>query len=566
MGRRSSATSPQKSNRSRFPRRHLSEDLDVRKVLKTAAAWEAVGRPPLLDLRSGRTSSLDPEVEAKLRDAATLLNAYAEEEAIHASRVPFRTASLWPAPAAAPAAAPPRPAAPVAQSLTLVAPPPRLLLQTRVPRLPGEGAVVARALDCGAAAIASPPSHAATSEAAEPAAARSRARESASPRSRGGGGVLDRAVDAMRAQQQARFDLASMVRESAGQRVARTESLLAAAPLSSSSRLIELEAAISEAREIVANGERQLDAIRELQEARLRSSMKRTAVEGDTANGAAPSSEGALSARIRSVRTAAEEEMVRSRREAEREAAERRRAIDEHLATALAESVAERAVAVERAAVLERAASLERSLLASRPASRAMARQLYLRQPTCASTQWQRLRSVSAHSGARHAAAAEGAARPRTNGRVAREADRTSRSAAERLRRLMEPLGSNVRGGSGVSEAAEATAARPAAARRKTILPASAAEMNEAKTRWAVRLDLEELHQRTDGDSECAICLGDMEAKEELVCLPCSNEKAKSHIFHSDCLARWLLTSAVCPTCRRGVRPMLTRARECAHR
>ena len=31
----------------------------------------------------------------------------------------------------------------------------------------------------------------------------------------------------------------------------------------------------------------------------------------------------------------------------------------------------------------------------------------------------------------------------------------------------------------------------------------------------------------------------------------------KAHLFHAECLSRWLLTSAACPTCRRGVRPML---------
>ena len=80
-----------------------------------------------------------------------------------------------------------------------------------------------------------------------------------------------------------------------------------------------------------------------------------------------------------------------------------------------------------------------------------------------------------------------------------------------------------------------------------------------------VRLDADALQQQTDGDIECIICLSDMEPSDQLVCLPCSSEKAKSHLFHADCLARWLLTSAACPTCRRPVRSMLTKARACAH-
>ena len=103
-----------------------------------------------------------------------------------------------------------------------------------------------------------------------------------------------------------------------------------------------------------------------------------------------------------------------------------------------------------------------------------------------------------------------------------------------------------------------------------TVAPASAAEMAEARTRFAVRLDAEDLQRETDGDIECIICLGEMEADEPLVCLPCNGKEegeesaAKSHVFHADCLARWLLTSAQCPTCRRKVRPMLAKARGAA--
>ena len=85
--------------------------------------------------------------------------------------------------------------------------------------------------------------------------------------------------------------------------------------------------------------------------------------------------------------------------------------------------------------------------------------------------------------------------------------------------------------------------------------------MYEATTRWAVCYDcVDDLNACTDGELECIICLSDMEVKEELVKLPCSEaEGAKAHIFHSECLKRWLLCSAACPTCRRGVRPMLKR-------
>ena len=85
--------------------------------------------------------------------------------------------------------------------------------------------------------------------------------------------------------------------------------------------------------------------------------------------------------------------------------------------------------------------------------------------------------------------------------------------------------------------------------------------MQEASRRWAVCYAAEEeLSAATDGDVECIICLGDMEEGEQLVRLPCS-EAAKAHVFHAGCLQRWLLCSAACPTCRRGVRPMLKAAR-----
>ena len=94
------------------------------------------------------------------------------------------------------------------------------------------------------------------------------------------------------------------------------------------------------------------------------------------------------------------------------------------------------------------------------------------------------------------------------------------------------------------------------------MLPASAAELQEATSRWAVCYECEEeLHEEVAGDVECIICLSDLEIGEPLVRLPCS-EAAKAHIFHAECLTRWLLCSAACPTCRRGVRPMLRKPKQ----
>ena len=95
------------------------EGIDVRRVLKRAAAWEA---PPLFN---GRRTNDDATtrasgnrtgraVERKLADAAAVLSAYAAAEAEGASLLPIRTKSLWgqqdaPAPPSRPFASPPQP-------------------------------------------------------------------------------------------------------------------------------------------------------------------------------------------------------------------------------------------------------------------------------------------------------------------------------------------------------------------------------------------------------------------------------------------------------------------------
>ena len=72
------------------------------------------------------------------------------------------------------------------------------------------------------------------------------------------------------------------------------------------------------------------------------------------------------------------------------------------------------------------------------------------------------------------------------------------------------------------------------------------------------------LAQADNEDAECVVCMGELEPTDALVRLPCNraSKGAKAHVFHEQCLARWLLQSAACPICRRGVRPMLARPRE----
>lgn len=53
-----------------------------------------------------------------------------------------------------------------------------------------------------------------------------------------------------------------------------------------------------------------------------------------------------------------------------------------------------------------------------------------------------------------------------------------------------------------------------------------------------------------DQQTECAVCLSEFEEDEEIRKLKCK------HIFHKDCLDRWLQhCSATCPLCRNKVLP-----------
>jgi hypothetical protein len=43
----------------------------------------------------------------------------------------------------------------------------------------------------------------------------------------------------------------------------------------------------------------------------------------------------------------------------------------------------------------------------------------------------------------------------------------------------------------------------------------------------------------------CAICLDTFEHQSKVVALPC-----KAHIFHPECIEKWIKNNAVCPECR----------------
>ncbi|KAI9108412.1 hypothetical protein K1719_020603 [Acacia pycnantha] len=52
----------------------------------------------------------------------------------------------------------------------------------------------------------------------------------------------------------------------------------------------------------------------------------------------------------------------------------------------------------------------------------------------------------------------------------------------------------------------------------------------------------EELKAR---DSQCCVCLGEFEIKEEVLQIP-----QCKHVFHRDCIYHWLYSHSTCPLCR----------------
>ncbi|XP_028060898.1 probable E3 ubiquitin-protein ligase RHA4A isoform X1 [Camellia sinensis] len=51
-------------------------------------------------------------------------------------------------------------------------------------------------------------------------------------------------------------------------------------------------------------------------------------------------------------------------------------------------------------------------------------------------------------------------------------------------------------------------------------------------------------------DSQCCVCLGEFEMKEELNQVP-----SCKHVFHVDCISHWLHSNSTCPLCRSSINP-----------
>ena len=50
-------------------------------------------------------------------------------------------------------------------------------------------------------------------------------------------------------------------------------------------------------------------------------------------------------------------------------------------------------------------------------------------------------------------------------------------------------------------------------------------------------------------DCNCSVCLQDLEDGDEIRTLPCM------HMFHKECIDRWLTGNGICPVCRVPVTP-----------
>lgn len=52
-------------------------------------------------------------------------------------------------------------------------------------------------------------------------------------------------------------------------------------------------------------------------------------------------------------------------------------------------------------------------------------------------------------------------------------------------------------------------------------------------------------------DGTCRVCLTEFEQTESVLVLPCR------HVYHHDCIYRWMSTNMTCPECRRDYSPIV---------
>ncbi|XP_051129712.1 probable E3 ubiquitin-protein ligase RHA4A isoform X2 [Andrographis paniculata] len=75
--------------------------------------------------------------------------------------------------------------------------------------------------------------------------------------------------------------------------------------------------------------------------------------------------------------------------------------------------------------------------------------------------------------------------------------------------------------------------------------PSPGSDMKDVKIKLCAVLFDEYMKRQ---DTQCCVCLGEYEEKEEVVQVP-----SCKHIFHMDCIHHWLQNNSTCPLCRAPV-------------
>ena len=90
--------------------------------------------------------------------------------------------------------------------------------------------------------------------------------------------------------------------------------------------------------------------------------------------------------------------------------------------------------------------------------------------------------------------------------------------------------------------ATAATAATATTAAAGRSIPLAPPPLRQSDIHHLPTLDWHDNHAVKD----CAVCMQDFDAGQQLVCLPCSH----LHVFHRDCIASWVVRQSTCPICR----------------
>ena len=60
---------------------------------------------------------------------------------------------------------------------------------------------------------------------------------------------------------------------------------------------------------------------------------------------------------------------------------------------------------------------------------------------------------------------------------------------------------------------------------------------------------IKDINKLTEDKKKCCICLENFKINDETINLPCI------HIFHSDCIKKWMKRQDICPICKNKIIP-----------